>query len=66
MTKNKTRVCIFIDKKLNEKFKKRYPQMLSRYVEKCIKDGLKNEKNVLDAFKSNDINFSIFSFGGDK
>lgn len=58
----KTKVCVYIDKKLNERFKKRYPLMLSRYVEKCIKDGLKDDKRILDSMK-NDTVINIFNRG---
>lgn len=53
MNKNKTRVCIFIDKKLNDRFKEKYPLMFSRYVEKCIKDALCDKSKVFDSIKKN-------------
>lgn len=62
MNKSKIRVCIIINKELNEKFKKRFPLMLSRYVEKCIKDALKDSKKVLDSVESEE-KFSIFNLG---
>lgn len=58
----KIKVCVYIDKKLNERFKKRYPMMLSRYVEKCIKDGLKDDKKILNSVEK-ETPFNIFTRG---
>lgn len=62
MNKSKIRVCIIIDKSLNEQFKKRFPLMFSRYVEKCIKEALKDPKKVLDSVEI-EQRFSIFNLG---
>lgn len=62
MKKDKIRVCIWIDRKLNDKFKSKYPLMLSRYVEKCIQDGLKDDTKILDSVKK-ETTFNIFNIG---
>lgn len=62
MNKSKIRVCIVINKELNEKFKKRFPLMFSRYIEKCIKEALKDPKKVLDSVEKEE-KFSIFNLG---
>ena len=62
MNKNKIRVCVFIDKTLNERFKERYPLMFSRYVEKCIKDALHDKSKVLDSVEKKE-RLNIFNIG---
>lgn len=57
----KIKVCIYVDRKTNEKFKNRFPNMLSRYAEKAMKDALKNKQLVLDSVMNDETN--IFSFG---
>lgn len=61
----KIKVCVNIDAELNKKFKRKYPQCLSRYVERCIKDGLKDESKVLDSIIEEDKSFieNIFNRG---
>lgn len=61
----KTRVCVLIDCKVNEKFKKRFPCMLSRYVEKCMKDGLKDSSLVLNSVEKHE-QINIFNIGLNK
>lgn len=62
MNKNKTRVCVFIDKTLNERFKEKYPLMFSRYVEKCIHDALHDKSKVLDSVEKKE-RLNIFNIG---
>lgn len=62
MNKNKTRVCVFIDKTLNERFKEKYPLMFSRYVEKCIYDALHDKSKVLDSVEKKE-RLNIFNIG---
>lgn len=60
---SKIKVCINIDAELNKKFKRKFPQCLSKYVEKCIKDGLKDESKVFDSVKNDSIFETIFNRG---
>ena len=62
MNKNKTRVCVFIDKTLNDRFKEKYPLMFSRYVEKCLKDALNDKTKVLDSVEKKE-RLNIFNIG---
>ena len=49
---NKIRVNITIDKKVNQKFKNRYPQLMSRYIEYCIKEALENPSKINECIKA--------------
>lgn len=60
--KEKIKVCVNIDSDINKKFKKKYPMMLSRYIEKCMIDGIKNEQKVFDSLKNDSI-VNIFNRG---
>lgn len=59
----KIKVCINIDADINRKFKRKYPMMLSKYVEKCMKDGLNDDKKVFESVKNDSIFETIFNRG---
>lgn len=50
-TPKRTRVCLYLDKDVNLQFKRNYPYCMSKYVEKCLRIGLKNKKQVYDSLK---------------
>ena len=62
MNKNKIRVCVYIDKTLNARFREKYPLMFSRYVEKCIQDALHDKMKVLDSVEKKE-KLNIFNIG---
>lgn len=58
----KVRACIYIDKKDKDLFNSKYPMMLSRYLEKCIKDAINDKQKVIDCVekKPKETIFNIF------
>lgn len=62
----KIRVCILIDDKINQKFKNKYPQLMSRYIEQCLMDGLDDKKIVYNKIDTENKKKNIFNFMGRK
>lgn len=58
----KVRTCIYIDKKDKDLFTKKYPYLLSRYLEKCIKDAINDKDKVIECLevKSKSTIFDVF------
>lgn len=58
----KVRACIYIDKKDKDLFNSKYPFLLSRYLEKCIKDAITDKQKVIDCLehKPKETIFSVF------
>lgn len=62
----KIRVCILLDEKINQKFKNKYPQLMSRYIEQCLIDGLSDKKLVYNKIDTENKKKNIFNFMGKK